>query len=149
MWCKVVVKFHSFAYGCSVFPTPYIEEADFPHCLVLVPLLKSNWPHMCGFISWLSILLHQSVCTLDYCCFASGKEPACQCRRCKRWGFDPLVGKVHWRRATYSSILTWRIPWTEQSGRLQSIGSQSQTWLKRLSAQHTHYPWDSCVLWIC
>ena len=32
--------------------------------------------------------------------------------------------------ATYSSILAWRIPWTEKSGRLQSTGSQS---LRRLS----------------
>ena len=23
-----------------------------------------------------------------------GKESACQCRRCKRWGFDPWVGKI-------------------------------------------------------
>ena len=27
--------------------------------------------------------------------------------------------------ATHSSILAWRIPWTEESGRLQSMGSQS------------------------
>ena len=26
--------------------------------------------------------------------------------------------------ATHSSVLTWRIPWTEESGRLQSMGSQ-------------------------
>ena len=26
--------------------------------------------------------------------------------------------------ATHSSILTWRIPWTEESDRLQSMGSQ-------------------------
>ena len=26
--------------------------------------------------------------------------------------------------ATYSSILAWRIPWTEESGGLQSMGSQ-------------------------
>ena len=26
---------------------------------------------------------------------------------------------------THSSILAWRIPWTEEPGRLQSIGSQS------------------------
>ena len=26
--------------------------------------------------------------------------------------------------ATHSSILVWRIPWTEEPGRLQSIGSQ-------------------------
>ena len=34
---------------------------------------------------------------------------------------------------THSSILAWRIPWTEEPGRLPSIGSQSQTRLKRLS----------------
>ena len=28
----------------------------------------------------------------------SGKEPACQCRRRKRCGFDPWVGKIPWRR---------------------------------------------------
>ena len=31
--------------------------------------------------------------------------------------------------ATHSSILAWRIPWTEDPGGLQSMGSQSQTWL--------------------
>ena len=35
--------------------------------------------------------------------------------------------------ATYSSILTWRIPWTEEPGGLQSIGSKSPTQLKQLS----------------
>ena len=29
---------------------------------------------------------------------ASGKEPACQCRRLKRHGFSPWVGKIPWRR---------------------------------------------------
>ena len=33
---------------------------------------------------------------------------------------------------THSSILAWRIPWTEEPGELQSIGSQSWT---RLSDQ--------------
>ena len=28
----------------------------------------------------------------------SGKEPACQCRRYKRPGFSPWVGKIPWRR---------------------------------------------------
>ena len=35
--------------------------------------------------------------------------------------------------ATHSRILAWRIPWTEEPGRLQSLGSQSWTWLKLLS----------------
>ena len=29
---------------------------------------------------------------------ASGKESACQCRRCKRWKFNPWVGKILWWR---------------------------------------------------
>ena len=29
--------------------------------------------------------------------------------------------------ATHSSILAWRISWTEEPGGLQSMGSQSQT----------------------
>ena len=33
---------------------------------------------------------------------------------------DPLEKEM----ATHSSILAWRIPWTEQPGRLQSMGSQ-------------------------
>ena len=33
---------------------------------------------------------------------------------------DPLEKEM----ATHSSILAWRIPWTENPGRLQSIGSQ-------------------------
>ena len=39
-------------------------------------------------------------------------------------GEDPLEDEM----ATHSSILAWRIPWTEEPGRLQSIWSQkSQT----------------------
>ena len=30
--------------------------------------------------------------------FPGGKEPACQCRRLKRWQFDPWVWKIPWRR---------------------------------------------------
>ena len=43
---------------------------------------------------------------------------------------DTWVQSVGWEdplekgRATQSSILAWRIPWTEELGRLQSVGSQ-------------------------
>ena len=36
--------------------------------------------------------------------------------------------------ATHSSVLAWRIPGTEEPGRLLSMGSQSWTRLKRLSS---------------
>jgi len=43
--------------------------------------------------------------------------------------------------ATHSSILAWEIPWTEEPGRLQSTGSQSQTRLKRLSTHTRRKEW--------
>ena len=75
-------------------------------------------------------------------CWLSGKEPACQCRRCR---FNPWVRKIPWRRkwqplqcsclestmdggagwanGNHSSILAWRVPWTEEPGGLQSVTS--------------------------
>ena len=49
---------------------------------------------------------------------ASGQESSCQCRRSKRCGFHPWVGKIplEEKMATHSSILAWRIPWTEEPG---------------------------------
>ena len=56
----------------------------------------------------------------------SGKEPSCQCRSHRRHGFDPWVGNdpLEEGMAVHSSILAWRIPWTEEPGGQQSIGSQ-------------------------
>ena len=47
---------------------------------------------------------------------------------------DPLEKSM----ATHSSLLAWRIPWTEEPGGLQSTWvTKSQTQLKQLST-HTH-----------
>ena len=48
---------------------------------------KQNWDKNLGSIN------------LGFPDGASGKEHACQCRRHKRCGFDPSVGKIPWRRA--------------------------------------------------
>ena len=48
--------------------------------------------------------------------------------QCLGWE-DPLEEGM----ATHSSVLAWRIPWTEEPGGLQSIGLQSQT----DAAEHT------------
>ena len=60
---------------------------------------------------------------------ASGRRTPLPMQETKETGLqslgpdDPLEEGM----ATHSSILAWRIPWTEEPGRLQSIGSQSQT----------------------
>ena len=41
---------------------------------------------------------------------------------------DPLEKE----KAIHSSILAWRIPWTEEPGRLQSMGSQRVNTTERL-----------------
>ena len=45
---------------------------------------------------------------------------------------DPLEEGM----ATHSSILTWRIPWTEEPGRVQSVGREESDMIERLSTAH-------------
>ena len=91
---------------------------------------------------------------MDFPGSASGKEPTYQWRKDfpggsvgknlpaiqehERHGFDSWVGKILWRRAwaTYSSILAWRIPWTEEQATVHRV-AKSQTGLKQLST-HPH-----------
>ena len=72
---------------------------------------------------------------------ASGKELACQCRRHKRYKFDPWSGKILWRTACnplqYTCLenpMDRRAWWATVHG-----VTQSQTWLKWLNThRHTH-----------
>ena len=56
----------------------------------------------------------------------SGREPTCQCRRCKSLQFYPWVGKIQdpleKEMATHCNIPTWRILQTEEPGGLQYMG---------------------------
>ena len=47
--------------------------------------------------------------------------PVMQETRVQSLGWEDLLEK---EMATHSSILAWRIPWTEELGGLQSTGSQ-------------------------
>ena len=51
------------------------------------------------------------------------KDSTYQCKRCR---LDCWVGKIPLEEgmATHSSILAWKIPWTEEPGGVQSMGSQ-------------------------
>ena len=40
--------------------------------------------------------------------------------------------------AAHSSIPAWQIPWTGEPSKLQSMGSQNQTWLSARAHTHTH-----------
>ena len=51
------------------------------------------------------------------------KEFTCQFRRHRSLGQEDLLEK---EMATHCSILTWEVPWTEEPGGLQSMGSRLQ-----------------------
>ena len=52
---------------------------------------------------------------------------------------DPLEKGM----AIHSSILAWRIPWTEEPGGLQSMGSQR---VQHDQATNTHFYFSHCIL---
>ena len=105
---------------------------------------------------------------------AGGKESACQCRRRKRWGFSPGVGKIPWRRTWQPTpaFLPEEIPRTGEPGELQLTGSQGaghdwSTWAAAAAARepangaspatasfHTESSWNpttrslACCLWL-
>ena len=59
-------------------------------------------------------------------------------------GSIPRSGRSPGGGATHSSILAWKIPWTEQPGRLQFTGLQRvrHAWATSLSLFH-------CTKWMC
>ena len=44
--------------------------------------------------------------------------------------------------ATHSSTLAWKIPWMEEPGRLQSMGSLSRTQLRDFTFMHWRRKWQ-------
>ena len=44
--------------------------------------------------------------------------------------------------AAHSSTLAWKIPWTEESGRRQSMGSQRETSLSLFTFMHWRRKWQ-------
>ena len=70
-------------------------------------------------------------------CSSTGKESAC-----KAGELDSIPGSgrsLKKENTAHSSILAWRISWTEDPGRLQPTGSQEPNTTERLN-HHDHHP---------
>ena len=83
--------------------------------------------------------------------FPVEKESTCQCRRHKRHG-QSLSGERPLEKgmATHSSFLAWKVPWTEEPGGLQSMGSQTigQDSVGRPLAQDLFLGARTCCLYV-
>ena len=94
-----------------------------------VLLLRNHSPftHK-GICCWeaLSSLLRTKISSqISLSFFASSSEVKASVCNAGDLGSIPGSGRFPWRRkATHSSTLAWKIPWTEEPGGLQSTGSQ-------------------------
>ena len=100
--------------------TPELKFAS-PQAAPL-PLISPEGGHGLGLApkdhAWVLRLLSQVLGSSGF----SGEElPAIQETHIRFLGQDDPLEK---EMATHSSILAWEIPWTEEPGRLQSMGSQ-------------------------
>ena len=51
--------------------------------------------------------------------------------------------------ATHSSFLVWKIPWTEESGGLQSMGSENQKDSNETTTQFCRRSWLLAAGFVC
>ena len=109
LWYPSSLTSHQTRALCIVesYPLNYLQVPSgccFQYCSFLLPT-KTQWPPW--WLRWYRICLH-----------------------CGGPGFSPCVSKIPWRRKGHPlQFLAWRIPWTEQPGRLQSIKLPSWTQL--------------------
>ena len=119
--------------------------------------IHRDWEDLHVFREWQPTL----VGTQSSCLKLLGSQPTPVLLPGKSHGRRNLVGAVHGvaksrarlsdfpftfhfhalekEMATHSSVLTWRIPGTEEPSGLLSLGSQSRTQLKRLSSNSLKY----------
>ena len=82
------------------------------HRFCYLLLMRPSWPFILSQNLWLC-----STFTLHWSPGDSGDEDEIFLKRCT---WKPLEKEVE----THSSILAWKIPWIEEPGRPQSLGSQ-------------------------
>ena len=68
----------------------FTENYDLKTCLK-IKMKRNAWHY------WFSVLRH--LLFLGFLGGPIGKEPVCQCRRHKRYRFNPQVGKIPWSEA--------------------------------------------------
>ena len=103
---KIFLKFHYIKQAKIKDERLYITQtANFSISNMKVSYYMSSYKHLrcLNLAEWLS-----------------GKEFACQCRRCRRHELYPCVRKILWRRKWQPTlVLAWKIPLAGQFGGVQ------------------------------
>ena len=62
---------------------------------------------------------------MGFPCWVSGRKSICSAGGIRDMSLIPGLGRSPGEEnATHSSILAWKIPWSEEPGELQSMGSK-------------------------
>ena len=129
----------SFRFSCMIFSLVLIESST--DCLLSSLLGIST--------IWLEIYLIMHLANYlrtSHSSGSDGKESAMQETRVWSLGQeDPLVKGT----ATHSSILAWRIPWTEKPGRLQSLRLQRIRHDWETKCTHATHCWHCTATFGC
>ena len=75
---------------------------------------------------------------LGFPCGASGKESACQCRRCERSRFDPWVRKIPWRRKWHPTPVSWPGNFHGKKSLVGYSPWAAKSWTQLRDWAHTH-----------
>ena len=98
------------------------------------PLDCSPWISHARIVDWVSLLQGtfptQGLNSASLMAQSDNNSPAMQETWVQSLGQEDPLEKA---TATHSSTLAWKIPWTEEPGRLQAMGSQTQTRLSNFT----------------
>ena len=105
-------------------------------------LALGEWSHHCDYLSREDLF-----CTVLLCILATSLNIFCFCTLSLILFGLFLSLKTEKAMATHSSTLAWKIPWTEEPGRLQSMGSLrvGHNWATSLSVftfRHWRRKWQ-------
>ena len=100
-----------------------------------VKMVNKEWEKQrMGLVLWVYLLANINLAGLPR--WWSGKEPACQCRRHRRCGFNPWVWKIHWSRKWHATPVFLPGKFHEQ----RSLAGYSP-WDRRVRHDWAHIPW--------
>ena len=83
-------------------------------------------------------------CVVGFPGGASGKEPACQCRRPKRLGFDSWVGKIPWSRKWQPTPVFLLENSMDRGGWWATVRGVAKSWMQ----QHILHSLSRCLLFL-
>ena len=98
---------------------PYLVLEDF---FKLIPYSQLQHPINVPELFLHSVFIHSVTLGLDHITFTHPSSHTCQHDHILLWG--PIAFISEKVMAPHSSTLAWKIPWTEEPGRLQSMGSR-------------------------